>query len=241
MRVSFDVLLVLGIVGFYLYDSAILLFPNEFVIAERLGKWSCSCPVGRWRLTGKIPYLCNPFTPFNPLFRAAWPHSASPSDSEAASRTERLAKSLSVFRLMIAALTAVLLVAIPVVIFRVGTGAWFYGALVTIYLTIVLMLIVAFRKRFDLGLSVKQLSMFAFEFLACPPFAVNFVRKISLSHVIPSDPVEFSRLRADKDGFNRLVQTLQVRVAEELEYEDDGSPRSSALIAFRDRLAAISS
>ncbi len=51
---SFEIMLVLGIVGFYLFDSAMLLYVNELVFVEKNGKWVFGRPEWGWQMLGKI-------------------------------------------------------------------------------------------------------------------------------------------------------------------------------------------
>lgn len=241
MSLSFEVLLVLGILGFYLYDSAMLLYFNELVLTESYGRWSFACPSSRWGLMQKLPYLPNPLAPDDPLFRVTWSTDVSPLDTAAVAETKRLIEALGHLRYLSVALLFLMLAGIPLVMFRLGTGVWFFIMLSVIYLTIVSMLVLVFLKRNALGLSGKEFVSLAFDSIACPPFAINLVRKISLRHAIRFNPVEFARQHFEKESFCHLAQAIAGRLNEELELEDEDSTRSVELKAHRDRLMQLSS
>jgi len=46
-------MLVLGIAGFYLFDSAMLLYANELVFVKQDGEWSFGRPESGWQMLKK--------------------------------------------------------------------------------------------------------------------------------------------------------------------------------------------
>ncbi|HEU0188091.1 MAG TPA: hypothetical protein VFR06_09390 [Gallionellaceae bacterium] len=236
MSFSYEFLLVLGVAGFYLYDSAMLLCFNELVLVESRGKWSFACPDSRWKIRRKHPYLPNPLAPHRHLFRQAWsveqPRPAPGTDRS----VSQFVSALRPFGIWAGALFAEMLIVLPLVIFLLGTGTAFFITLLIIYLTIVVALVLVYLRRKTLGLAGKGFSSLAFDALACPPFAINLVRKISLGSGLRLDPVEFARRHLEHQQFESLVKALLGRVDEELEVEDEDSPRGKKLRDFRNRL-----
>ena len=113
MHISFETLLVLGILGFYLFDSAMLLYFNEFAIVKSSSAWAFACPASRWRIRGKTPYLPNPLTPGNPLFRAAWSPTDSSPPSHAEQEVARLIDAMRCVGIFVTVLLVEMCVAVP--------------------------------------------------------------------------------------------------------------------------------
>jgi len=53
---SFEVLLPLGAIGLYLFDSTLLLYSNELLFAQRAGRWSFAMSSALLPV-GKSPFL----------------------------------------------------------------------------------------------------------------------------------------------------------------------------------------
>ena len=95
---------------------------------------------------------------------------------------------------------------------------------------------IVFRRRAALGLSPRQVAWLAFEALACAPFAVNLVRKISL---LQSDRVNlesFAKDHFDEAALRATTAVVVARIDERLALEEPDTVRSVELRAMRDRL-----
>lgn len=239
MSLSFEVLLVLGVLGFYLYDSAMLLYFNELIFIGPSGNWAFSCSTSRWRIRGKTPYLPNPLTPGSPLFRLTWSTNDQPLPLESDKEITKLIEAIRPVGLIVTVLLAEMMVGLPLVLFRLGSGVEFFIMLAAIYLTIIAMLVVVYRQRGCLGLSGKDLVSIAFDSIACPPFAINVARKISLRHVFGMNPVEFAFHHFKKEQFGLLVRAIQARLDEELELVDLDSPLGEELKSYRNQLTEL--
>ena len=236
MNLSFEALLILGVLGFYLYDSAILLFSNELVFIKSYGKWSVSFPSARWRFMGKLLFLPNPFTPFNLVFLTPW----ATKDSESKNKSKDISKLLVVMpylRISVMALMFLLVIALPTVIFKLGIGMPALLVLSLIYLTVINMLYYVYIKKEDLELSNKAFAELAFEAIACPPFALNLIRNISLRHSLCINPVDFAAEKLKNEDFKKFIEMLDEKLPEKLELEDEeSSPRSIELIKYREKI-----
>lgn len=156
MTFSFEVLLVLGVVGFYLFDSAMLLYVNELVFAEKHGKWVLGRLESGWQMLGKNLYLPNPLTPENPLFRTCWVvASASNERQEDLEALRPFLNVLNPLRYMTYGLFVSLLIGLPIVLLGFGTGLGLLLLLGVVYFTISVMLGETYRQREALGLSGK--------------------------------------------------------------------------------------
>jgi len=219
-----------------------LLYVNELVFVEKNGKWMFGRSESGWQMLGKNLYIPSPLTPDYPLFRACWVVSSVPNEhQEDAEKLRQFLNELNPLRYMTFTLFLLMLIGLPIVIFGFGTSLALLLLLGAIYCTISIILAQIYRKREKLGLSWKTFAKLAFDSLACAPFALNLVRKITLHRSLMGDPICFAHQVLDADVFTQLVQALCHRVDEEIEFEDEASPRYGALKDFRNRIASMAS
>lgn len=235
MNFSFEALLILGVIGFYLYDSAILLFSNELIIVQSFGKWSVTFPSDHWRVMRKLLFFPNPLTAYNLLFRTTW--STIDTFTGSSSDISKFMASMSFLRILVMVLMVLLFVALPIVMFKIGTGIIFLIVLFLIYFTILNMLVYTYFRKSSLGLDNKTFASLAFDSLACPPFAINLLRKISLRHALCDNSVEFAAKTLKPKDFNKFIEELINKMSDELEHEEDESnSRSVELLNYREKL-----
>jgi hypothetical protein len=239
VNLSFEVLLVLGIWAFYLYDSAMLLYFNELTFAESSGDWAFACSTSRWTIRGRTPYLPNPLAPWKPLFRLSWSTNDQPLPLGSDEEITRLIEAIRPVGFFATVLLLEMVVGLPLVLLTLGTGMWFFITLASIYLTIVVALVVVCRNRDSIGLTGKDLVSVAFDSIACPPFAINLVRKISLRHAFSMNPIEFALQHFKKERFCQLASAIQSKLDEELEFVDVDSPLGETLKAYRNQLSEL--
>jgi hypothetical protein len=234
-------MLVLGVVGFYMFDSAMLLYSNELAYVQINGRWSFVYPESRRQILGKNPYIPNLLSPDSPLFRVCWSVSMSSEQHEGHEALQRFLGALNLLRHFTIVLFALLIVGLPIVLFGFGTGFGFLMLLGFVYITISGMLIQTYRQREELGLSIKAFAKLAFDSLVCAPFALNLVRKITVRRPLAGDPIKLAHQIFDDATFSRLVGVLCNRVDEELEFEDKESPRYEALKDYKNQLTSMAS
>lgn len=239
MQTSFEILLILGILGFYLYDSAILLFANEVVFVKSYFKWSASFPTSRWRVMKKLLLFPNPLTPFNPIFLLTW----TTLDAATKQNQTDLAKLLAAITLLqfaVITLMISLLIALPLTIYKLGMGTPTLIVVSFIYLNILCLLCIAYIKKDDLKLNNKAFIKLAFEALACPPFALNFIRHISLRHSFHSTSVGFAMSVLRDNDLKTFIEGLDEKLAEELELEnEEDNHRSIEIIGYRQKIKGM--
>ena len=124
MTLSFEIMLVLGVIGFYMLDSLMLLYVNEliYVQANTKGQWFFICPKLRWQILGKVPCIPNPLTPSSPLFRVSWPVSSPSELQEDSESLQRFLNTLNPLRYFTILLFFLLVVGLPFVLFSFGGG-----------------------------------------------------------------------------------------------------------------------
>ena len=233
--VSFEILLVLGAFGFYLYDSGMLLYVNEMVFLRDRRQWNFAYPGNNWLLLGRSPYIPNPLTPDIAIFRVYW------SDTDQSSQNsnksiEQFVTALVPLQYFVGVLLAQFFVVLPFVLFLYGSGPqllWAFGA---IYLNIAVILVVVYRKKDILGVSKRKFLVLSFESLACAPFALNILRKLTLHRSLVGDPIKFAKIMFDQNAYLSLVGVVSKRIDEQLELVDIDTPRYASLQAYKEKI-----
>src|SRR5262245_31853449 len=175
---SFEVLLPIGAIGFYLYDAALMLYADELVLERRHTGWKSSGGCGL-QLGGRLLFLPNPLAPGRLLFRMQWDSAAAQErDQLDVAELQRLTRPLQLIALLQALF---LMVALPPASLTLGAGSVVLVIFAAFYALTVAAIVVLIMRRRSLKVSNRQCAFLAFEALACAPFAVNLVRKVSLA------------------------------------------------------------
>lgn len=181
---SLEWLLVAGIVVFYLQDAAVLLHYDEFVVAGGAGDWHGATGTVEW--SGRFLWLPNPLAPHAAAFAGAW---GGPGEASAATAggggVDAFLAALLPFQVGTRVLGAALIIAVPLLLWLYPHPLALLGVLAFAYATIACMVLALWRRRERLGLDRRTTAWLAFECLACPPHAINLVRKLSLRHGPP--------------------------------------------------------
>lgn len=238
MSLSFEILLIIGIAGFYLFDSATLLYADELVYIKQGKGWAFACPQGNWRLGGKTLYIPNPFTPAYPLFRVHWSPAEPEPPCESPVPVEFL-KALRPFCYLNALLLVLLLGIQPLILLKLGADVEFLAVLSIIYSIVLAMVILSYRRRLMLGLTRKAWIKLAFDSLLCIPYALNFTRKLTLSRSLTKAPLNFALQHFDSATLSQLGSTLHTQIDEELAFEDENSLRYKALLHYKSRITNL--
>lgn len=194
---SFESLLILGVIGFYLYDSIMLFNINELLLTKSYKGWFYKFPELGFQLLRRYPLLPNPLTPHVAIFRTSWPNDMKPLNENLFSKFSR---SLEPVQLAVNMLLLLLLGYIPIISLAYGSGSKLLVLFLMIYLLIIAILIYVFNNKKTLLLSNGEFTSLALEAFLCPPFALNMVRKISLNYPNIGDPIGFSEGVFDKDS-----------------------------------------
>ncbi len=230
-----EVLLVLATIGLYLYDSALLLHINEGVITPgRSGGWRVRFGSSHLCFRGKELYLSSPFLPHRPEFRLLWDLPRASMEAHGVWEARR-----GLFRPivpLVAGMAGALFVLLPLGLFSALGERMLLLALAVLYLSIAGALLRLGAKRAELGMSTRQFGVLAFELLACPPFAVNVIRRISVEMPLDSDLMSAARQLQDPAGWNATREQIIARLDEQIDAEDDDSERGRLLKDSRRKL-----
>ena len=235
----FEVLLPLGAIGLYLFDSTLLLYSNELLFARRAGTWRLG--VGSALiLGGRRLCLLNPFTPATPLFRVRWSEADTRQEQESREELAAFLAALGPLQYLVIALW-VLLLALPVELLLLGTGIELLALMAAFYAVVLASLGYIYARRRQLHVSGRSFLALSFDSLACAPFAINLVRKLSLRRSLAGNPIDFARRTFEPVAFSALIHAVSQRVSAEQQREYGQTPRCAELEAYRKELAAIES
>ncbi len=217
-----------------------LLYANELVYLHTQGRWSFTTAPSCWQLSGKYLYLPNLLTPERALFRVNWSPSSRQQHHEMEMRElQRLLEAVDSLRYLMQALWVLLIIVLPITLLVSGTSSLLLAVLGLIYLTIVTLLFQVYRKRGDLGLTRVAFAKLAFDSLACVPLALNLLRKVTLRYPLARDPIKFAQLQFDATVFSQLVATLDQWITNELQCEEETSPRYKSLRDYQQMLTSM--
>ena len=202
-------MLLLGILAFYVYDAALLLYADEVVFMRKARRWSAA--IGDGAIVGGR-YLAFPalLSPGSPVFRAAWDADLG---GEVRPTTATVLGVLRPLRWQAWLLALALFAVVPLALALHFPPTWLLGVLAVIYLPTALAMLHIARRREILGLTRREVAAIAFDVLACPPFALNLVRRVSLRCGLADAAPVFADAVLDAASRARLQQSLDARRA----------------------------
>ena len=194
--------------AFYLYDCALLLYADEVVFAQPLRRWQAALGEGAtWQ--GRFLAFPAVFAPGAPVFRAGW----SDGGRRRAPATGRVLAVLRPLRWVAWLVAFALFALVPLALLLHVSQAWLLGLLALIYIPTLLAVVHVARHRAALRLSRSDLAMIAFDVLACPPFALNLVRRVTLRCGLSQHVAEFVDAALDDSEKARLALAVEARRA----------------------------
>ena len=185
-------LLLVAILLLYLLDCIIVLYANEAIVKPQASGWRVEFGSAQPWVAGKRIHLLNPFTPTVATYRAHWQVSEhlAHAEEEALVRCARHVALLSRLDAPIRATAWTVLIILPIAMMLWGALGFLLGAGIC-WAVVIALLVRFFFLRGELELGWGGFSLLAFECLACPPCAVNLLRKLSLRQHMGIDLVGF--------------------------------------------------
>lgn len=235
MAAHYELLLILGVLAFYLQDSMMLLHYDELVFTEARRKWRVSTG-STMQFGGRHLFLPNPVTPARGLFRGCWStdHAAAPPEHWPGLR--HFIAALSPLKVTCRVLWSLLLVALPLLLLAYPHPMALLALLVLVYGCVAALAWQMWRRRNVLELDNRAFASLAFEGLTCPPFAINTVRKICLRRGVHGDLVGAAGRTLDRAGTVRFRELLSARIAMASVFEDASGPRGATLATLSLRI-----
>ena len=224
-----------GAIAFYLYDSLLCLYGDELVLIKAGARWDHSGG-GNRLLFRRRWYLPNPLTPQRLLWKACWSQAAATSAVTDLAGVAQVGERLQTLRVLVLIELALVAAALPLTVLAGATPLVLLLVFAAIYLVAAIAVIWLWRRRSQLGLTARHCRSLSFDALACPPFAINLVRKISLLTEIRGELLGLARPVFEAAALGRLRATLLRRVSEQLAVESADSARHTALESYQREL-----
>ena len=233
---SDELLLMLLIVGLYLYDSTLLLFGNEGVLVPAAKGWKIRFGLREPRIAGKELFFPAPWLLHRPMYRLSWRFEGdNPQNNVCEWNAMRRAPPILV--LLVWSIAMVLFVLLPLGFFTALGSRVLIAAAGLLYLSIAFALLYLWAYREALGLTRKQIGKLAFEYLVCPPFTLNLIRAVALAQPARENLVSAARRLETAEAWQATRGQLLLRLDEEIEMEDEASARMAGLREQRAKLA----
>jgi len=234
---SFEVWLPMGAVALYLFDSIQWLYSNELLFLRSGRGWQVR---QSWPLVvaGNRLFLPNPLAPGIALFKVRWSESDPRRQQEDPAQLERFLRALRPVKFLVGLLLGLLL-ALPAVLFLYGTDVQLLALMAAFYGVILVALGYIFTQRQVLLLTGRAFAHVCFDCLACAPFAINLVRKLSLRRTLVGNPLTLAGECFEPAEFDRLIDVIAARVAADLLREHELTARHRELAEFREQLRAM--
>ena len=215
-----EILLVTLSFVFYLWDSASLLHFNEGMLTVR-ADGSATISVGTELVSLSGRYICipNPFTPHRATYRLLW----DVGEQAAPGKWKPDPAVIVQLAPFLWGVWITLFVLLPIsLLWKTGYEA-LAAVVISLYLLIASMLAVLWMRRAKLALAPRRFASFAFEALACPPCALNLIRKITQEAQIQDDLFDAGRRLLTARDWERLRPHLLKRVNDAIEEIDENS------------------
>lgn len=222
-----------GAAALYLYDSALLLWQNELVFQHASRRWIV-LGGSELRLAGRRVFLPHPLLPHRPQFQVCWSKTGT-ADAAAELPADLLQALRPIGWLNL--LHVLLLIALPMVLWGIGTGFLALGVFALYYVATFVALGIVWSRRQPLALGAGNFWLLALDALACAPFAANLTRKLAMRHGLAGDPLRFAARHFDDAALERARQLVEARVREEYADPDAASRGAEVLGLVLPRLA----
>lgn len=228
----YEAWLSIGALAFYVGDSMVLLYADQILI-ERVGNGWWPRRGSSMLIGGRRPCLPNPLTPHRPLLHLSLERLLG--DSCDLVDVQPALAALSGLRLLALSLLG-LFCLMPAVLYLTGTGAIFLSWMACVYGLVVSMAVLVWRHRSAFGLSRVGVAKLVFEAIACAPFAINIVRRVTRQLKNP-DLMGMHAL-LDADSFQRLCTMVERMLEERMQELAPDEPAADRIVMFRTRLHA---
>lgn len=204
MTQLFAPMLVVGAIGLYIFDSAMLLYGNEFVLTRRGGRWRLAKP-SAIEFSSRRLYLPNPLTPHRPHFRLHWTLAAANDVTATVPSQDQFIKAAATVGVAVVPLMLVLASGPVLVALGFASPENLLAWMAVVYLDVIYLLAMVYRSRNALGLSRATFGSLVLECVLCAPFALNLVRKISERRGPQAEPMQFATEVLDDADLQRLL------------------------------------
>lgn len=228
-------LLVLAIGLIYLLDGLVLLYVNEAVVEANGDVWRVQFGTRQTWIRGRRIHLLNPFAPLQRCYRASWrvddARTGGTAHGEGAPPLPAGAPDTRLLDPWVRTTALVVLVLLPL-------GILFWGALGVLagfalaWVSAAALVVRFARLSKGIGIGRGDFILLAFECIACPPCAINLVRKLSLRVQVGEDLVAFLQGSTPEDAcraWSRIREDVDARLAG----MDEDDPAHARTVRYR--------
>lgn len=212
--IAFEYLIILGLVGFYLYDSAKLCFYNEFFILKGFSaKFKLQLQNNRLSILKKFLMIPSPFSPQYLCFIVRWQLTQTDQHNEVIQQEINhilhIQKILKPLQALIFLNALLMLILFPMALLSQWNYLYMAILIVLIYSINIISIGCVFLQRKNLCLSNLKFSHLVVDALLCPPFALNMLQKISLASDFKTDGIILAQHLLQAEDFQALIsQTI---------------------------------
>lgn len=235
MTISVEVLLIAGIFGFYLFDSALLLYSNEIVITEHKGRFFATAG-SNIQIRGRYFYLPGPHTPHHGLFKGVWAWTDADKGKEFVPGLLHFTEALVVPKRGCLLVGALLLMVLPTLLLMSASSIALLFLLASVYLTIGVVVYACWTRRSALEMSGREVALLAVEAFSCPPFAINIVRKVCQKRGLREDALSLAERLMPPARQLPLLAAVERRAQVSIDFVDQASAEYKEMIRFRSRI-----
>lgn len=212
MYLSLETLFVLGIVGFYIYDSTYLYFYNEFNIQKGF-KTSFHPQLLSKKLNFFSKYLVffNLLLPYQLIFKCSWKSIYSDKQiifNDDITHITTISRTLKPLQFLNILLFLFIIFFLPLVILLKLNYVILAITITTIYFLNIINIFYVLYKRKKLKLSWVKVLQLAMDVFLCPPFSVNLLRKISLNYVVKTEGTILAKEILSEKSYQEFINTV---------------------------------
>lgn len=237
--ISIEVQIVLAICLFYGYDSALGLQAHEGLLRSGRKRWHGLLALSGFELRGTWLLWPPILLPHQPVYRMPWDatrlalNGGLNGNSSTVQALAAHAQSFRAFVLPIYLLAICLFALLPLALLHWHSEAAQLLALLLIYIFTVWLSALAWRHGKQGHSDAAQARSIALQILLCPPFALNVVRKLSLSFsASPAQLLQAGKQLMQPVDWQALAQQASKAITEEMQEIADLpelAPRHQAL------------
>lgn len=217
--ISTQLQVVLAIVLFYLYDAALLLKPEEGLLSPLRSGWRAQLASQGFELRRNRLLWLPIFALHQPAYRLHWSTTQIRLPGEAALSTalERHSRSFKAFALPLYLLAALLFLGLPAALLVLHSERLQLIALALIYWSTAWLSWLTLRHGRQGHSSEAFARSTALQILLCPPFALNVVRKLALSHETQADLLQAAQALMGASQWKALAAQVQQQMQREMD------------------------
>jgi hypothetical protein len=252
IALSAEVGLMLLVLSLYVYESSVLLFCNQAVLSPVRAKgWQVQFGLKHLSIRGKELCFAQILMPWRPLFVLTWRfENSEPSQQESKSEIEPpeattratwqppTATSYQILIPLVWWLSGATFIVLPLGLFTSLGDTAVLSAGGMLYLGILILLLVLWRYRSHFQLSKKEVLSLGFEYVICPPFALNIIRRLSLKIKIEDDLEPIAHSLQSPQAWLLTCDLMLERLDDQIAYETQDTTRYASLLLHRQKLEA---